>query len=167
MAYGSAVPPRACGAWSGEIRHPDGNIQVEAARCHGTKDRSWGVRNLGKSPPTGAPKSPMTMFFLWTPLFWDDHISNAIFFDHSSGAPICREGITAPLYPSEAEVPIGEDPGIRRLPTVNHRLKYVPKTRLVASAEVDMVDLEGRTRTISFAPLLRFQMKGLPMSRRP
>ena len=149
------------GAWSGEIRHPDGNIQVEAARCHGTKDRSWGVRNLGKSPPTGAPKSPMTMFFLWTPLFWDDHISNAIFFDHSSGAPICREGITAPLYPSEAEVPIGEDPGIRRLPTVNHRLKYVPKTRLVASAEVDMVDLEGRTRTISFAPLLRFQMKGL------
>jgi hypothetical protein len=149
------------GEWSGDIKHPDGNILVDSPRCRGTKDRSWGVRNLGKTAPVGAPQPPASLFFLWAPLFWDDHISHAIFFDGSKGESICREGIIAPLYESETAVPEGEDPGVRRIPGVSHRLEYVPGTRLVASAEIDLVDLEGRTRTISFEPLLRFQMKGL------
>jgi hypothetical protein len=149
------------GEWSGEVVHPDGSIAVEPAHCRGTKDRSWGVRNMGKSAPAGAPQPPSALFFLWAPLTWDDHVSHAVFFDGPNGELICREGITAPLYRSESAVPAGADAGIEHMRDVSHRLEYVPGTRLIAAAEIDMVDLAGNCRTISLEPQLRFQMKGL------
>jgi hypothetical protein len=42
-----------------------------------------------------------------------------------------------------------------------HRVRYHPGTRLAAAAEIDLTDIEGRTRTISLEPGLRFHMKGL------
>ena len=93
------------GRWQGFVRHPEGHIDVDEAVCHGTKDRSWGVRNVGEPESGGAPVRPNGIFFLWAPLFWDDHISHAIFFDGNHGQPLVREGIVAPLYPDEASVP--------------------------------------------------------------
>ena len=148
------------GVWSGHVKSPDGSIVVEADKCHGTKDRSWGVRNMGKAGQTGAPQEPSSMFMLWAPLFWDDHISIAIIFENANGETLFDEGLTAPLYSSEAEVP-DEEPGRVAIPEMKHRLKYVPDSRLISSAELDMVNLQGETRTISFEPLLKFQMKGL------
>ena len=72
-----------------------------------------------------------------------------------------REGIIAPLYASEAEIPGTEDGRDRRMATARHRVVYVPNTRLAASAEIDLVDHDGNVRTISLDPMLRFQMKGL------
>ena len=56
------------GRWSGVVRHPDGKIQVEEAVCLGTKDRSWGVRNVGEREASGAPAAPPSVFFLLAPL---------------------------------------------------------------------------------------------------
>jgi hypothetical protein len=42
-----------------------------------------------------------------------------------------------------------------------HRVEYHPGTRLAASAEIDLVGLDGHIRTITLEPILRFQMKGL------
>ena len=93
------------GHWAGEVRYPDGGIRVEPALCHGTKDRSWGVRNFGKAANTGAPQPPSSLFFIWAPLFWEDHISHALSFEGARGEALAREGLTAPLYKSTAEVP--------------------------------------------------------------
>ncbi len=152
------------GRWSGSIQHPDGEIQVDDRICRGTKDRSWGVRNVGEREAGGAPVIPQGIFFLWAPLFWDDHITHGIFFDGPRGEALVREGIVAPLYASEAEVPAVQDGRDQRMATARHRLKYVPGTRLAGSAEIDLVDLEGSTRTISLEPILKFQMKGLGYS---
>ena len=57
------------------------------------------------------------IFFLWAPLFWDDHITHAIFFDGQKGEALVREGIVAPLYASEAEVPGVEDGRDQRMAT--------------------------------------------------
>ena len=149
------------GCWSGVVRHPDGEIKVEESQCHGTKDRSWGVRAVGEPETGGAPVMPNGIFFLWAPLFWDDHVSHAIFFDGPKGEALVREGIVAPLYGSEAEVPGVEDGEDQRMATARHRVSYHPGTRLASSAEIDLVDLEGDTRTISLEPILKFQMKGL------
>ncbi|MFI4975531.1 MAG: hypothetical protein ACHP84_13405 [Caulobacterales bacterium] len=149
------------GRWSGFVRHPDGTIVVDPATCHGTKDRSWGVRRVGEPEQGGAPVHPGGAFFLWAPLFWDDHISHAIFFDGQRGEALVREGIQAPLYASEAEVPGVEDGRDQRMATARHRVAYVPGTRLAKSAEIDLVDLDGATRTIALEPILKFQMKGL------
>ena len=101
------------------------------------------------------------MFFLWAPLVWDDHISHAIFFDGPRGEALIREGIVAPLYPAEAAVPGVEDGKDQRMATARHRVNYIPGTRLARSAEIDLIDHDGKTRTIVLEPILKFQMKGL------
>ena len=149
------------GRWSGVVRHPDGEFKVDEEVCLGTKDRSWGVRGVGEPESGGAPKPPGGFFFLWAPLFWEDHISHAIFFDGQNGEALVREGIQAPLYLSEAAIPGVEDGRDQRMATARHRVKYVPGTRLAQSAEIDLVDHDGGTRTIRLEPILKFQMKGL------
>jgi len=149
------------GRWSGVVRHPDGEFKVEESLCHGTKDRSWGVRNVGEREVGGAPTVPGGICFVWAPLFWDDHISHAIFFDGPRGEALVREGIQAPLYASEAEVPGVAEARDERMATARHRIKYHPGTRLARSAEIDLVSHDGGTRTIALEPILKFQMKGL------
>lgn len=149
------------GRWSGTVRTPDGEFTVDDAVCRGTKDRSWGVRSVGERDVGGAPNLPGGIMFLWAPLVWDDHISHAIFFDGAKGEALVREGIIAPLYASEADIPGTEDGRDRRMATARHRVVYVPNTRLATSAEIDLVDLDGSVRTIALDPMLRFQMKGL------
>jgi hypothetical protein len=120
------------------------------------------VRGVGEPETGGAPRVPGGAFFLWAPLFWDDHITHAIFFDGPKGEALVREGITAPLYASEAAVPASVEDGLdQRMATARHRVKYVPGTRLAQSAEIDLVPLDGDIRTISLEPILKFQMKGL------
>jgi len=150
------------GRWSGVIRHPEGEIRVDPDVCLGTKDRSWGVRGVGEPETGGAPPTRMpNFFFLWAPLFWDDHISHAIFFDGMRGEALVREGIVAPLYPTEAAVPGVHDGRDERMATARHRVTYHRGTRLAQSAELDLVPLEGDIRTIRLEPILKFQMKGL------
>lgn len=148
------------GSWAGQVSHPDGTLAVDD--WYGTKDRSWGIRGVGEPDPPGAPSAgTRSAFFLWAPLFWDDHVSHAVFFDGPDGAPIVREGLTAPLFTDAAEIPPATTATETRMLTAIHRIGYHPGTRLAATAELDLIDLTGKVRTIDFEPLLRFQMKGL------
>jgi hypothetical protein len=149
------------GRWSGVIRYPEGEILVDEAVCLGTKDRSWGVRPVGERDVGGAPPSPPSVFFLWAPLFWEDHVSHAIFFDGPQGNALVREGFTAPLYPSVDVIPGVEDGKVQHMATARHRVTYVPGTRLAKSCEIDLIDHDGGVRTIRLEPILKFQMKGL------
>jgi hypothetical protein len=147
------------GRWTGTVTHPDGSLAVDD--WHGTKDRSWGIRGVGEPDPPTAPSSTRGAFFLWAPVHWDDHITHAMFFDGSRGEALVREGIVAPLFASEEDVPIALVDTDTRMATVAHRIAYRPGTRLAASAEIDLVAEDASVRTIAFEPLLRFQMKGL------
>jgi hypothetical protein len=150
------------GRWSGWVKHPEGSIRVDETVCLGTKDRSWGVRGVGEPESGGAPSKQIpSAFFLWAPLFWEDHISHAIFFDGPRGEALVREGIVAPLYGDEQSVPDVADTKDERMATARHRIKYHRGTRLAESAEIDLVPLDGDIRTISLEPILKFQMKGL------
>ena len=149
------------GRWSGVVHTPEGDINVEESSCHATKDRSWGVRNVGERQTGGAPVTPGGICFVWAPLIWDDHISHAIFFDGAQGEPLVREGLEAPLYATEAQIPAVEDGLVERMFTARHRISYHQGTRLASHAEIDLVNLKGDTRTITLEPILRFQMKGL------
>lgn len=149
------------GRWTGTVRHPDGEFEVDETTWLGTKDRSWGVRRVGERVKVGAPNPRESAFFLWVPLIWDDHISHAVFFDGPAGEALIREGLTSPLYATEADIPDELDMTATRMATAVHRITYHPGTRLAASAVLDLVDLHGRVRTIDIDPQLRFQMKGL------
>jgi len=149
------------GRWSGTVRHPDGEFTVDGDHWFGTKDRSWGVRGVGEPETGGAPSDARSAFFLCAPLIWSDHITHAIFFDGPRGEALVREGITAPFYGKEADIPDALEGTDERMASAAHRVQYHTNTRLAAYAEIDLTDLAGRTRTISLEPMLRFQMKGL------
>jgi len=148
------------GRWSGTVVHPDGEFTVDDD-WRGTKDRSWGVRGVGERIQIGAPRKPGSFFFLWAPLIWDDHISHAVFFDGPRGEALVREGLTAPVYGSESEIPAELDKVADHMATAVHRVTYHPGTRLASYCELDLIDLYGNVRTIQMQPQLRFQMKGL------
>lgn len=150
------------GRWSGWIQTPEGRIEVSADTCYGVKDRSWGVRKVGEPDTGGAPATKQGgACFLWAPLFWDDHVSQAIIYDDIHGKPLIREALTAPLYPAEPDGPDVEDGREERLATAKYRLSYHPGTRLVRYAEIDLVGHDDSIRTITFDPILTFHMKGL------
>ncbi len=149
------------GQWSGTLQHPHGKIAVDAAECRGTKDRSWGVRGVGEPESGGAPNRGSGICFVWAPLFWDDHVSHAIFFDGAQGEALVREGIVAPLYDGPDAIPLQEDARDERMATARHRINYHKRTRLAADAEIDLVTHDGDVRTIALEPVLKFQMKGL------
>lgn len=149
------------GYWDGTVGTPEGVIEVNGADCRGTKDRSWGVRGVGEPESGGAPAAPGSFFFLWAPLFWDDHVSHAIFFDGAKGEPLVREGIEAPLFAGPDQVPATVDANDERMATARHRVSYEPGTRLASGAEIDLERVDGSNRTIMLEPVLKFQMKGL------
>lgn len=148
------------GRWDGWVKDPEGEIAVDGKTCRGTKDRSWGVRNVGEPASGGAPVMPKGICFVWAPLFWEDRITHAIFFDGEKGEPLVREGLVAPLFAGPESVPEGGALDTR-MATARHRIKYHAGTRLARSAELDLVPHEGETETITMEPILRFQMKGL------
>jgi hypothetical protein len=119
------------------------------------------VRGVGEPETGGAPLPFRGIFFLWAPLIWHDHITHAIFFDGPDGAPLVREGITAPLYADETDIPDALEGTDERMAAAAHRVTYHPGTRLASYAEIDLTDRSGRTRTIALEPVLRFHMKGL------
>lgn len=150
------------GRWSGTIRSPDGDIAVNAATCLGVKDRSWGVRKLGEPDTGGAPpKAAGGAFFLWAPLFWGDHVSQAIIYDGIDGKPLIRDAMTAPFLDTVPTGPTAEDGRMERIATARHRVVYHPGTRLARSAQIDLVGHDDSVRTVSFEPILRFHMKGI------
>ena len=148
------------GCWDGWIKYADGEIKVVGDMCRGTKDRSWGVRNVGEPASGGAPVVPKGICFVWAPLFWEDRISHAIFFDGEQGEPLVREGLVAPLFDGPDSVP-GDTALDTRMATAAHRIKYHPGTRLAQSAELDLIARDGTRETITMEPILRFHMKGL------
>ena len=149
------------GAWSGMVRSPEGDIDVTTDACRATKDRSWGVRPVGPPMMTGAPRELGGFFFLWAPIFWTDHVTNAIVFDGQRGEALFREALTSPLYDIEDTIPEACEAPVEHMARIDHRIEYHPKTRLAKRAEICLTKLSGEERKINLEPVLRFQMKGL------
>ena len=149
------------GAWSGSIRAPGGDLDIKLGECLGTKDRSWGVRPVGEPQVNHAPQVPGGMFFLWAPIFWQDHVSQAIFFDGSQGEALFREALIAPLHQTEDAMPAAAEASFETMASAAHRVTYQPQTRLARCADLTLTDLSGRQRDVHLEPMLRFHMKGL------
>lgn len=147
------------GCWEGEIRVGERVLRLDAARVHGLRDRSWGRRAVGEPDP-GVPPGPRQLYFLWAPLFWEDHASLSVFFENARGRHLHAEGKTVPLRADPASALAVNDPEVQTMAGLSRKLIYVPGTRRAASASLRMMDMEGRMRDIGIEPVLRFQMKG-------
>jgi hypothetical protein len=125
------------GDWSGTIT-VDGQ-DIDIANCRGTRDRSWGIRQVGASESQPPPAGAFPQFWwLWTPLNFDDH---ACFFhsnDDGDGVPWNRRGVVDTISGMAVEfdpqtIDLAYHSGSRRIKTVqtetgNGSLTITPRT---------------------------------------
>lgn len=150
------------GFWRGEIRYAGQTLRIDPARVMGTKDRSWGIRPVGDPDPGGAPSSRLPQaFFLWAPIHWKDRCTHFGVFEDADGRIWHQDGMIVPTYERPEEIPGVEEPDIRHMASVEERIEYIPGTRRAASAEIAMVEKDGRRHEISLEPLICFRMKGI------
>jgi hypothetical protein len=153
------------GRWRGTIRYGGKTLQVDPKRTFGTKDRSWGIRPVGAPDPGGAPPQQLPqVFFLWAPLQWQDRCTHMGSFEHADGHMWHWDGMICPAYDDPAKIPGIEDPNTRLLGGVEHRLVYLPGTRRARSAEITLIEKDGRRHEIALEPLICFRMKGIGYS---
>lgn len=78
--------------WTGTLDLRGAKINVDG--CRGTRDRSWGIRQIGMAEPQApVPPAPQQFYWLWTPSNFDA----AAFFCHTNdddaGAPWNRKAV--------------------------------------------------------------------------
>ena len=149
------------GYWSGYFQVDDERVVVE--RAYGTRDKSWGVRPVGE-PQGGAPgllAGEPGCYWCWNPINFGDICTQMGTFEDHDGQATQLSGDLLPLYDNSDEIPHGEDTGLIKMTSVEHNIVWEKGTRRAASAEVRMLDREGRDYHISIQPMLRFQMLGI------
>jgi hypothetical protein len=150
------------GRWRGRIRCAGRDVDVDAQRVFGTKDRSWGIRPIGEPEVGGAPSRGLPqIFFLWAPIHWEDRCTHFLVFEDETGTPWHRDAMIVPAYASPEEIPGVEDPDRVSMAGLEHRVRYEKGTRRAQSASLALLSRSGERLEIELEPLLRFQMKGL------
>ena len=150
------------GRWQGEFRYAGKTVKVDSSRTYGTKDRSWGIRPVGEPETGGAPMMRLPQFFfMWAPIHWQDRCTHFGVFEDENGHAWHQDGAIVPVYDLPADIPGVEDPGIKKMTSVSHRITYVKGTRRAQAVELTLIEALGQRHVIELEPLLCFRMKGI------
>ncbi|HXC52305.1 MAG TPA: hypothetical protein VN634_15585 [Candidatus Limnocylindrales bacterium] len=150
------------GRWQGTIRYDGKTLAIDRERVFGTKDRSWGIRPVGAPEMDGAPRMEMPQFFfLWAPIQWKTRCTHFATFEDSDGRPWHQDGAIVPVYERPDDIPGVNDPAIRYMARVEHKLEYFPGMRRARRANIALVERGGARHEIALESLLTFQMKGI------
>jgi hypothetical protein len=142
------------GSWQGSFR--TGDTTLTCAGDPGTRDRSWGVRNLGE-PAGGAPPTELPQFFwLWAPLHFDDHCTHLALVDDAAGRHVHEFAGTVGLLPDA-----DEHAAIEPVQRVDVDIDLLPGIRRARSATLRVEDPSGKARSTRLTPLLTFAMRGI------
>ncbi|WP_128892541.1 hypothetical protein [Erythrobacter sp. HKB08] len=139
------------GRYSGWIS-VDGERREIGEGTWGTRDRSWGVRPIGARDMQPMPGTPMPSFFWqWTPV---NLPSGSLFFHINAEKDGHAWNTRAAWLPEGGDVgDIVEGHGLLEA-------KLVTGTRWPESGILEL-DIPGGPKRIEFAPVERFQMRGL------
>lgn len=148
------------GVWQGNIKTSDWSQQIDPARVHSVRDRSWGFRPIGE--PEGGLVLPGLdqIFYLWAPITWPDRCTHYSVFEYADGVRWKEYGARFPRHAIDSGFDTVGHEGFGSVAAGAHRLKFVPGTRQVSSAEIDLVE-DGKTTTISMETILRFHQSGV------
>lgn len=138
------------GSWSGHITVDGERHDLSPSTVIGSRDRSWGIRGIGERVQMGAPVAHSPQFYwLWAPVCFDGF---GTVFDvnefadgerwHHSGALL--RGSDTVQHAHSVDYDFDWEPGTRR--ARGFRLNY---------------GFEKSALTLTFSPILHFQMFGL------
>jgi hypothetical protein len=140
------------GAYEGWIEVEGKRIEVSPDRFRGTRDRSWGVRNVGA--PDAQPLAPTVLpqfYWLWAPLNFDDCVTLFDVNTDAKGVVWHANGVVAPLGDVEPE----------RMAAADASVAWRSGTRHAARATILFRRHDGGDIQIVLEPEFQFFMAGL------
>ncbi len=148
------------GRWSGEITVDGERIPLDAASTYGTRDRSWGARNVGAPAPNNVKPTSPQIFWLWAPLHFESFCTHAAAFEYSNGHRWMSAARYIPHLATPTSPTWGEDP-TEHLNWWDYDIAWKPGTREIARCGISTKRLNGSPISLEFEPLVTFRMRGI------
>ncbi len=146
------------GTWSGyiEVGSASSHDRIEVNETWmGTRDRSWGIRPIGRPEDNPAPDGPMpTFYWLWAPLNFPDL---NVLFDVNENRDGSRWHENAAVAAATPTAPVLHG-------THTYDMSWKPGTRVASKFEFHMQLPEGANQQrigIVLEPLTTFYMQGI------
>ena len=151
------------GTWEGTIWIDGKVIDVDPATTVATRDRSWGMRGVGKPVETNRPRRIPQVFWLWAPLHFDDCCTHMALHEHSDGSRWLQTALVVPLLESAAAPTHGVPPPAE-MKELRYEIDWEPGRREMRSAVLTFVEPSGHERRIELEKLFTFRMRGIGYS---
>jgi hypothetical protein len=149
------------GTWTGRINAGGADLPID--RVYGTKDRSWGLRPVGEPTPAAPTNDLPQIFFLWSPINWEDCCTHFLCFERGNGdrfigsqAVLQIVGAGEPTWGVDAT-----DRGIEHLAGTVANVRWAPGLRRSQGASLRLLRHSGEEEQIELEPLMTFRMRGL------
>lgn len=140
------------GSYEGRIEVGGARIEVRPDRFLGTRDRSWGIRQIGAADPQPlAPAVAPQFYWLWAPLNFDDCVTLFDVNDDAHGRPWHVNGVVAALGEAEPET----------MEWADSRVAFKSGTRHARGATILFRRHDGGEIEIDLDPLSNFYMSGI------
>ena len=141
------------GNWAGWIKVKDRTIDVSEDQYWGTRDRSWGIRNIGAPDSQPNPMAnPFQFYWLWSPLNFENFGAHYFLNDDGAGKSWNRNAVVIPVTGGDAMPVMVEN---------SSSMEFVSGRRHAKSAEVTMETEAGETWLFKFKPKWNFYMEGI------
>jgi len=140
------------GAYEGWIEVGGRRVEVRPERFLGTRDRSWGVRQIGaQDPQPHAPAAIPQFYWLWAPLNFDDAVFLYDVNQDQAGATWHKSAFLGGLGDVDAE----------ELAEASSVVAFRRGTRHAESAVLNLRRRTGAEIEIALEPSLQFSMSGI------
>ena len=147
------------GRWEGRVRSGDQEVAVTRDRFGATRDRSWGVRPLAGGAPTAPGTTMPGIFWLWSPLQFDDGCLHMAVSEDTRGARTLETAVDVDELGDRP--PWDADETLRHGRRVDHDLTWEPGYRRARRATFTVEHLDERgTEHLELTPVGRVHMRG-------
>lgn len=147
------------GRWDGSLRSGDQRVAIDPARVGGTRDRSWGVRPLSGGVPAAPATAMPGIFWLWSPLQFDDGCLHMALSEDVVGARTLETGVLA--RDLEDEDPWDAEASLEHARRVEFDLDWEPGRRRASRLAFTVERLgAGGTQRLELTPVGRVHMRG-------
>ena len=135
------------GFWAGTVTIGGDTIEVSGARWRGVRDRSWGVRPVGKPEPAGITAGRPSSMSMWNyaPMQFDEY---SILYICSEAPDGSRSLVDARKVWNDPDRPV------EHLGRPEHAHQFRPGTRLVSHSVLSFPDAPGGRLDVDVTPLL-------------
>ena len=140
------------GGYSGTLTVGGKTFNATPTKVWGSRDRSWGIRNIGPQDPASPPPTTRPQFFwLWSPTNFENLCTH---FDVNENANGSRWHEFGTVGPAE----LGAEPQLAS--AVDYKIDFLPKTRHARRAEIMLRTPSGESR-VELETLYNFYMQGI------